>query len=248
MDLVSVIIPTYNRFKYLLNAIKSVKEQTYKNIEIIVVNDCSIQKEYYNFDFKKEFGKNIFIYHLPENSKKIYGFPSPGGHQRNFGMKKANGKYIAFLDDDDYFLPTKIEKQINAMKESNCKISCTEGFIGKGEYDISSNYQIYHYQGFHWEWLKNKFKSKNKLELLFNMYKNKINIWNRQFINIHNCTIGGSSIIMEKNLINKAGYFPIMKIADDYAYWKKLSKFSNILFIREPLVYIDKLHGDGQNY
>ena len=48
---VSVIIPTYNRFKYLLNAIESVKNQNYKNIEIIIVNDCSIQKEYYNYDF-----------------------------------------------------------------------------------------------------------------------------------------------------------------------------------------------------
>jgi glycosyltransferase involved in cell wall biosynthesis len=44
MDKVSVVIPTYNRFKYLLNTIQSVKEQTYKNIEIIVVNDCSTEK------------------------------------------------------------------------------------------------------------------------------------------------------------------------------------------------------------
>ena len=54
MDKVSVVIPTYNRFKYLMHAIKSVKEQTYKNIEIVVVNDCSTQKEYYTFDYKKE--------------------------------------------------------------------------------------------------------------------------------------------------------------------------------------------------
>ena len=43
---VSVIIPSYNRFKFLLNAIDSVKNQSYKNIEIIVINDCSIEKEY----------------------------------------------------------------------------------------------------------------------------------------------------------------------------------------------------------
>ena len=51
MDKVSVIIPTYNRFKYLLNTIKSVKAQTYLNIEIIVVNDKSIQNEYYGAYF-----------------------------------------------------------------------------------------------------------------------------------------------------------------------------------------------------
>ena len=52
MDIVSVIIPTFNRFKYLLNTIKSVKEQTYNNIEIIVVNDCSTEKEYYEYNWK----------------------------------------------------------------------------------------------------------------------------------------------------------------------------------------------------
>ena len=46
IECVSVIIPTFNRFKYLLNTIKSVKEQTYTNIEIIVINDCSTEREY----------------------------------------------------------------------------------------------------------------------------------------------------------------------------------------------------------
>lgn len=53
MEKVSVIIPTFNRFKYLLNTIKYVKEQTYKNIEIIVVNDCSTEKEYYEYNWVK---------------------------------------------------------------------------------------------------------------------------------------------------------------------------------------------------
>ena len=60
IPLVSVIIPTYNRFSYLLNTINSVKNQTYKNIEIIVVNDNSIQKEYYEYEGKKN---NIIIKH-----------------------------------------------------------------------------------------------------------------------------------------------------------------------------------------
>ena len=59
MDKVSVIIPTYNRFIYLLNTIKSIKAQTDKNIEIIVVNDCSTQKEYYEYDYK-----DVKIIHL----------------------------------------------------------------------------------------------------------------------------------------------------------------------------------------
>ena len=47
MEKVTAIIPTFNRFKYLINTIKSIKEQTYPNMEIIVVNGCSTEKEYY---------------------------------------------------------------------------------------------------------------------------------------------------------------------------------------------------------
>ena len=61
MDLVSVIIPSYNRFAYLLNTIRSVKMQTYSNIEIIVVNDCSIEKEYYEYKWNEN---GITIIHL----------------------------------------------------------------------------------------------------------------------------------------------------------------------------------------
>jgi glycosyltransferase involved in cell wall biosynthesis len=50
MEKVSVIVPTYNRFNYLMNTIESIKKQTYKNLEIILVNDKSTQEEYYNYD------------------------------------------------------------------------------------------------------------------------------------------------------------------------------------------------------
>ena len=64
MDKVSVIIPTYNRFHFLLNTIESIKNQTHKNMEIIVVNDCSTEPEYYNYNWQ-----DIHIIHLPEKYK-----------------------------------------------------------------------------------------------------------------------------------------------------------------------------------
>ena len=67
MNKVSVIVPTYNRFKYVLNTIESVKNQTYKNIEIIVVNDCSTVEDYYKYSWD-----GVKIIHLQENSKKKY--------------------------------------------------------------------------------------------------------------------------------------------------------------------------------
>uniref|UniRef100_A0A6C0AXZ4 Glycosyltransferase 2-like domain-containing protein n=1 Tax=viral metagenome TaxID=1070528 RepID=A0A6C0AXZ4_9ZZZZ len=244
MDLVSIIIPSFNRFKYLLNAIDSVLSQTYKNIEIIIVNDCSTEEDYYNFNFKEYFGDNVFIVHLPRNSRSYLGKVCGGGHARNIGIMLSKGKYIGFLDDDDYFLSTKVEKQINAMKQYNCKMSCTEGYIGNGIYNPENTYKVFHYKGYYWNGLLNHFK--NKPELLKNMYKNEINIWDKEAIYTHNATIGGSSIIINSDLISKVGYFPISGYAEDWYYWKELIKHTNCVALRESLVYIDNNHGNGR--
>ena len=79
-------------------------------------------------------------------------------------------------------------------------------------------------------------------------YRNDINIWNLETLNIHNCTCGGSTIIMKRDLVNKAGYFPLKKFAEDWEYWKNLFKYSDCVFLREPLTYIDMKHGYGRNY
>ena len=116
----------------------SVKNQTHKNIEIIIVNDCSTQEEYYNHKFE-----GCVVVNLDMNSKKRFGHASPGGFQRSVGMKIASGEYIAFLDDDDYWMPDKLEKQLDAMLTSQCEISCTDGYFGAGLYDSSKKYTIY---------------------------------------------------------------------------------------------------------
>lgn len=110
MDLVSVIIPTYKRGNMLENAIKSVLEQTYKNIEIIVVDDNSnFQDERMKTEKILEKYKNVI---LIENKNNL-----GGALTRNEGIAVAKGKYIAFLDDDDRFVSTKIELQMKLMKE-----------------------------------------------------------------------------------------------------------------------------------
>ena len=80
MDLISVIISSYNRYESLLNAIISVKNQTYKNIEIIIINDGSSDTRYKNL----KNSENFKIIHLDENnSRNKLGFPSCG-YVRNF--------------------------------------------------------------------------------------------------------------------------------------------------------------------
>ena len=89
---VSVIIPTYNRFKYLMNTIDSIKKQTYSNIEIIVINDRSKQGDYYNYNWSSN---NITIIHLEKNTKDIFGYAC-AGYVRNKGIEKTTGESVPY--------------------------------------------------------------------------------------------------------------------------------------------------------
>jgi len=107
-DLVSVIIPTYNRSYFVTEAIESVLCQTYPNIELIVVDDYSMDDTEEKLKPYKNKGKIKYIRN--EKNKGI----SP---TVNTGLLAANGKYIARLDDDDLFMPDKIEKQVKHFEE-----------------------------------------------------------------------------------------------------------------------------------
>ena len=239
MAKVSVIIPTYNRFNYLLNTIKSVKEQTYKNLEIIVVNDRSTQEEYYNYDWS---GNGIIIIHLDKNSKDTFGFACPGGYQRNFGIKKSTGKYIAFCDDDDIWFTKKLELQINAMEKSGCKMSSTDGLIGNGTYDKNKKYKKYNAEHYY-NTLQNIYRRRNS-NLLENGFPE---IWTLDFLKIHNCMIC-SSVIIDKEIINKVGDFIVARRSEDYEYWLRALQYTNSIYVTDICFYYDNGHGGGQNY
>lgn len=108
--LVSVIIPTYGRSSKIANAIQSIKDQTYTNVEIIVVDD-NVNNEEAREATQKTVAKFGDIKYI-KNSHNL-----GGGGSRNQGIKAATGEYIAFLDDDDEYEPTKIEKQLALMQE-----------------------------------------------------------------------------------------------------------------------------------
>jgi glycosyltransferase involved in cell wall biosynthesis len=241
-DKVSVIIPTYNRFKYLLNSINSVRNQTYKNIEIIVINDCSTQKEYYNHNF----GDDVNIIHLIKNSRFVTGFPC-AGYVRNQGIKIATGKYIAFLDDDDIWLPNKLEIQIKKMKEKGFIMSCTDGLIGNGIFNGNvKSYKKYNAEHY-FDTLINIYKEKGKEELL--SYQNGFpEVWDFYFLSIHNCCIC-SSIVVEKKLLDKIQNFRLVKNGqEDYDCWLRCLQNTKCLYLTDVCVYYDIHHGDGKNY
>lgn len=115
--LVSIIMPAYNCENFISHAIDSVISQTYKNWELIVVDDCSIDR---TAEIVKEYIKKdcrIQYYKLDKNSGAAMA--------RNKAIELAKGKYIAFLDSDDIWFPEKLRKQISFMEKNNYGFTCT---------------------------------------------------------------------------------------------------------------------------
>ena len=108
--MVSVIVPVYNTSKYLRKCLDSLVNQTYKNIEIIIINDGSTDN---SDEIIKEYEQKYnFIKYFKNENQGI-------SKTRNFGIEKANGEYILFVDSDDYVDETLIEKAYNYANENN---------------------------------------------------------------------------------------------------------------------------------
>ena len=117
MDLISVIIPYYKKKEYIISSINSVLNQTYKNLEIIIIYD-DLNKEDLNLLKKiKKKDKRIKIY----INKKNLG----AGRSRNKGIKLSKGIFVAFLDSDDLWKKNKLKKQIFFMKKNGINASHT---------------------------------------------------------------------------------------------------------------------------
>lgn len=114
--LVSIIIPVYNAERFLEDTIKTIQDQTYENWEAIFVDDCSKDNSVKILDKYQKEDSRIKVFKLENNSGNPC-FP------RNFGIDKASGNYICFLDADDLWDNDKLEKQIIFMNEKNCAFS-----------------------------------------------------------------------------------------------------------------------------
>lgn len=110
--MVSVIIPSYNREKTIKRAVESVLNQTYKDIEVIVVDDCSSDKTIEILTSIKD--KRFSYYKLDKNSGACVA--------RNLGIEKAKGEFIAFQDSDDEWLSDKLEKQMKAFDNKDIDV------------------------------------------------------------------------------------------------------------------------------
>lgn len=121
-ELVSVIMPSFNASKYIGESIDSILNQTYKNLELLISDDHSTDPD--TIVLLKEYAEKdprVRIFLLPENNGP--------GYARNNSIKEAHGRYIAFCDSDDRWLPEKLETQLRFMKKTNCTLCFSSYFV-----------------------------------------------------------------------------------------------------------------------
>lgn len=206
--LISVIIPTYNRDTYLNSAIQSVVNQTYKNIEIIVVDDGS--KINYAEEICNKYSQCKYLY------KENGGLSSA----RNFGIKNAKGDYIALLDDDDLFLPNKIEIQckiLNENKNVDCVHSSAKVIDSNGnDTGIVTGASI-----------KKAHKRSGYV------FWNALGVW----------VIKSPTPLFRKKIFNQIVFDETIKVGEDIDFYQRMFYNFKIFYINEPLA----LYRDDEN-
>ena len=115
--MISVIVPAYNAEKTILSTLESIQQQTYQDLEIIVINDGSTDR---TFDI---------VNNIEDSRIKIFNYPNGGiSKARNRGIIQANGEYISFIDADDIWTIDKLEKQLAAL-ENNLQASVAYSWV-----------------------------------------------------------------------------------------------------------------------
>lgn len=196
--LVSVIIPTYNRDYIVEVAIRSVLEQSYPNLELILVDDGSKDKTPHlvtKYPLK--------YVRLPKNFGPSFA--------RNRGIIHAKGELIAFLDSDDYFLPSKIEKQVKFLRENP-------------QYDIVQTEEIW-YKG-----ERRVFPKKIHAKAEGYFFDRAVKL----------CVVSISTVLLKRSVFERVGLFDEnFPLCEDYEFWLRVALYYPMGLIKEPLVIKD---------
>jgi len=198
-ELVSVVIPNYNYANYVCNAVDSVLEQDYDQIEIIVVDDGSTDN---SVEVLKKYGSQITL---------IQSSNSGAPTARNVGLNRAQGSYIAYLDADDYWHPSKVSKQIALMKSSNANLVYCQMKILDTDDQVIDTTQETRSGNFRRDFLENPIRT--------------------PFI--------PSTVLMSRKLIAHVGYWDttFKSPSEDFDYFRRCSKFTDFVVLEEQLVF-----------
>ena len=201
-SLVSVIMPSHNHAEYIGESIHSVLHQTYKNIELIVINDNSTDN---TEDAVRSFDNKTV---------KLYSFNSTGivASARNYGLQKAEGDIIAFIDSDDIWLPNKLEVQLSHLSvQGTCCVA--SNFIPIGDVKFCRNHLSF---------------SSNEI------YRD----YTYDDIVLAN-PIMTSSLLTRKAYLDELGGFDenrCFRFIEDWELWLRISRIGNVRVLSEPLI------------
>jgi len=202
--LISIVIPAYNSEKYIGETIDSVLNQTYENFELLIVDDESNDKTPEIIKQYKD--SRIKYYRIPHS-----GRPSV---PRNFGIQKADGELIAFLDSDDLWTKNKLENQIIHLEKNSEAAFVYSMSVTFGTSIFSQNYEV--------------------LPLLHKAVLSRDDLLKK------GNSITCSSVLIRKEMIEAVNGFdedPELKAIEDYDLWLRLSKDFKFCFIPKIHVY-----------
>ncbi len=206
MSKVSVIIPTYNRAKFVTKAIDSVLVQTYKDYEIIVVDDGSTDNTH---EVVRSFNDPRINYIRHEENRG-------SGAARNTGIKASRGEYIAFLDSDDEWLPTKLSKQMTIFQAAPEQL----GVVYCGVYFVD-------------------YQSDRIIKTIVPTYRGD---FSKRILKRGS----GPSLpaaVVKKECFDKAGLFDERFLFhDDTDLWVRISPFYDFDFVKECLMKVSRNH------
>jgi glycosyltransferase involved in cell wall biosynthesis len=194
--LVSVIIPTYNRASFLLEAIDSVFMQTFENVELIVIDDGSTDE---TAEALKKYQDRL-IYQVQDNQ----GVSAA----RNYGLLLSQGKWIAFLDSDDLWLPKKLETQLHFFSQNPEAVICQTDEI----------------------WIRNGRRvnpQKKHQKFSGDIFAPSLKL----------CLVSPSAVMIQRDLFDRVGCFDeALPACEDYDLWLRISSQFPIYLINQPLV------------
>lgn len=206
-DLVSVILPYYNGKSFIKETIESIVNQTYKNFELLLVDDGSPNKEH------SEYVKDLIENQIKDERVKYIYKPNGGlSDARNFGLDNSKGQYITFQDQDDLWDENKLELQVNVAKSNpEAEFIVTDGkMIG----DENRGLGIAE---------KNKFQE----GFIKNTYTRLLR---GNFVTF-------PSVFFKRELIDKVGYSnKAFAVCPDYEYLVRFGKETDFYFIDKPLI------------
>jgi glycosyltransferase involved in cell wall biosynthesis len=213
MVAVSIIIPTYNRSGFIHSAITSILSQTFQDYEIVIVDDGSIDNTESVVD-SFSCAKIKYIKHDSNRGEAT---------SRNTGIKHSHGEFIAFLDDDDEWMPEKLDRQITLMSQHGKQV----GGIYTGILTIDRD-------------------SGDLVEQIIPQKRGYI----YDDLLVENCVFTPSTVLLRRECFTKVGLFDRnITYGPDYDMWIRIAKEYQFEYIKEPLVkyYIHKNRLSG-NY